>query len=60
MSRRLLCIYKKTVGYFKMSLVYTIINRTNSGEYKYNWVQKRHRNDADGRPKISLNNVQKN
>lgn len=42
-----------------MSSVYTIvINRTNSGVYLYNWVQKRHRNDADGRPKISLN-VQK-
>lgn len=42
-----------------MSSVYTIvINKTNSGVYLYNWVQKRHRNDADGRPKISLN-VQK-
>lgn len=49
----------KNCTYCKMSSVYTIvINRTNSGVYLYNWVQKRHRNDEDGRPKISLN-VQK-
>lgn len=54
-----LLTFIKNCTYCKMSSVYTIvINRTNSGVYLYNWVQKRHRNDADGRPKISLN-VQK-